>query len=50
VSTAGHCVNEGPGDFATNWAFVPAYNNGSAPFGTWNRTHPRHHRPLGQQR
>jgi hypothetical protein len=35
VSTAGHCVNEGPGDFATNWAFVPAYNNGSAPFGTW---------------
>jgi hypothetical protein len=35
VSTAGHCVNEGPGAFATNWAFVPAYNNGSAPFGTW---------------
>jgi hypothetical protein len=35
VSTAGHCVNEGPGDFATNWAFVPAYNNGSAPYGTW---------------
>ncbi len=23
VSTAGHCVNEGPGAFATNWAFVP---------------------------
>jgi hypothetical protein len=35
VSTAGHCVNEGPGAFATNWAFVPAYNNGSAPFGVW---------------
>jgi hypothetical protein len=35
VSTAGHCVNEGPGAFATNWVFVPAYNNGSAPFGTW---------------
>jgi hypothetical protein len=35
VSTAGHCVNEGPGAFATNWAFVPAYNNGSAPYGTW---------------
>lgn len=35
VSTAGHCVNEGPGDFATNWAFVPAYDNGDAPYGTW---------------
>lgn len=35
VSTAGHCVNEGPGAFATNWAFVPAYSNGSRPFGTW---------------
>ncbi len=35
VTTAGHCVNEGPGAFATNFAFVPAYNNGSAPYGTW---------------
>jgi hypothetical protein len=35
VSTAGHCVNEGPGAFATNWAFVPAYSNGSRPFGTF---------------
>ncbi len=35
VTTAGHCVNEGPGSFATNWAFVPAYNNGSRPYGTW---------------
>ena len=35
VTTAGHCVNEGPGAFATNWAFVPAYNNGSRPYGTW---------------
>ena len=23
VWTAGHCVNEGPGGFYTNWAFVP---------------------------
>ena len=23
VWTAGHCVNEGPGEFATNWEFVP---------------------------
>jgi hypothetical protein len=33
VWTAGHCVNEGPGAFATNWSFVPAYKDGSAPFG-----------------
>jgi hypothetical protein len=38
VSTAGHCVNEGPGDFATNWVFVPAYDNGSAPYGQWTAT------------
>lgn len=35
VSTAGHCLNEGPGDFATNFVFVPAYENGSAPYGKW---------------
>jgi hypothetical protein len=35
VSTAGHCVNEGPGAFATNWVFVPAYNNNVRPYGTW---------------
>lgn len=35
VSTAGHCLNEGPGAFATNWVFVPAYLNGNAPYGKW---------------
>ena len=35
VSTAGHCVNEGPGAYATNFVFVPAYLNGSAPYGKW---------------
>jgi hypothetical protein len=35
VWTAGHCVNEGPGAFYTNWAFVPAYKDGAAPYGTW---------------
>lgn len=35
VSTAGHCLNEGPGAFATNFAFVPAYDNGAAPYGKW---------------
>lgn len=33
VVTAGHCVNAGPGAFATNFIFIPAYRNGSAPFG-----------------
>jgi hypothetical protein len=35
VWTAGHCVNDGAGTFVTNWAFVPAYADGSAPYGTW---------------
>jgi hypothetical protein len=35
VATAGHCVNEGPGAFATNFIFVPAYDNGTEPFGKW---------------
>ena len=38
VSTAGHCVNEGPGAYATNFVFVPAYHNGYAPYGTWAAT------------
>lgn len=35
VTTAGHCLNEGPGAYATNFAFVPAYENGNRPYGTW---------------
>jgi hypothetical protein len=38
VSTAGHCVNEGPGAFATNFVFIPAYENGAAPYGKWTAT------------
>ena len=34
VLTAGHCVKL-DGAFHTDWAFVPAYNNGNAPYGTW---------------
>jgi V8-like Glu-specific endopeptidase len=34
VITAGHCVKL-DGAFHTNWAFVPAYNNGATPYGTW---------------
>ena len=33
VQTAGHCLNEGPGSFATNFTFVPGYDDGNAPFG-----------------
>jgi V8-like Glu-specific endopeptidase len=35
VWTAGHCVNDGANEFHTNWAFVPAYADGSRPYGTW---------------
>jgi V8-like Glu-specific endopeptidase len=35
VATAGHCLNEGPGAFATKFIFVPAYENGAAPYGQW---------------
>ncbi|WP_328993824.1 hypothetical protein OG394_05605 [Kribbella sp. NBC_01245] len=34
VITAGHCVKL-DGAFHTNWVFVPAYNNGATPYGTW---------------
>ena len=33
VQTAGHCVNAGPGAFATNFVFVPAYRDAQAPYG-----------------
>ena len=33
VWTAGHCVNEGPGAFYYNFLFVPAYRDGTAPYG-----------------
>ena len=40
IVTAGHCVahpstNASERYFYTNFLFVPAYNNGAAPFGTW---------------
>jgi V8-like Glu-specific endopeptidase len=40
VATAGHCVtspstNPAQRYFFTNFLFVPAFNNGTAPFGTW---------------
>jgi V8-like Glu-specific endopeptidase len=38
VLTAGHCLHEGPGSYATNFAFVPAYDDGARPFGTFVAT------------
>jgi hypothetical protein len=38
VWTAGHCVNEGPGAYATNFMFAPAYIDGTAPYGKWAAT------------
>lgn len=37
VATAGHCVNDA-GAWATNWVFVPGYDHGDAPYGTWAAT------------
>ncbi|WP_017329472.1 trypsin-like serine protease [Burkholderia pyrrocinia] len=37
IVTAAHCVaNFGQKQFYSNWVFVPAYSNGTAPYGTWN--------------
>ena len=38
VVTAGHCVHEGPGAYATNFVFVPGYDDGVAPYGTFSAT------------
>jgi hypothetical protein len=36
VVTAAHCVADfGHRQFYSNWVFVPAYDNGTAPFGSW---------------
>ncbi|WP_328296521.1 peptidase [Streptomyces sp. NBC_00435] len=37
VITAGHCVKY-QGRWHTDWVFVPAYDNGSAPYGQWRAT------------
>lgn len=36
VITAGHCVYEGPNKgWHSNWVFIPDYNHGSRPYGTF---------------
>ncbi|MFF6955020.1 trypsin-like serine peptidase [Streptomyces sp. NPDC008317] len=37
VLTAGHCiVNAGTGESYQNWVFIPGYNHGNRPFGTFS--------------
>jgi V8-like Glu-specific endopeptidase len=38
VWTAGHCLNEGPGDNASNFMFAPGWIDGTAPYGRWVST------------
>lgn len=35
IVTAAHCIAKYGVRFYSNWVFVPAYNNGSAPFGSY---------------
>ncbi len=35
VLTAAHCVRNGRGQWATNWTFVPGYNDGTDPYGQY---------------
>ncbi|MGP9539652.1 trypsin-like serine peptidase [Brachybacterium sp. AOP43-C2-M15] len=37
VSTAGHCTSES-GQWASNWVFAPAYDQGETPYGLWSAT------------
>jgi V8-like Glu-specific endopeptidase len=37
VATAGHCVHSGTASgFYSNWVFVPAFRDGTAPYLSWN--------------
>ena len=38
VLTAGHCLSDGAGHFATSFVFAPAYYEGDTPFGLWPAT------------
>jgi V8-like Glu-specific endopeptidase len=35
VVTAGHCVKDGAGAWASNWTFVPGYDAGNRPYGVF---------------
>jgi V8-like Glu-specific endopeptidase len=36
VLTAAHCVRNGRGQWATDWTFVPGYNDGADPYGQYS--------------
>ncbi|MEU2925899.1 hypothetical protein ABZ636_12775 [Streptomyces sp. NPDC007251] len=38
VATAGHCVVDTDGTAYTNWVFIPGYDHGNRPFGTFAAT------------
>ena len=48
VTTAGHCVSDG-GTFVTNFAFVPAYNNGARAVRHLGGRGSVHHDPVAQR-
>jgi hypothetical protein len=35
IATAGHCVNDGHGNYYTNWVFYPAETGSTQPYGAW---------------
>jgi V8-like Glu-specific endopeptidase len=35
IVTAAHCVSDGASGWATNWVFVPGYDNGNEPYGSY---------------
>ncbi|MEH2062590.1 MAG: trypsin-like peptidase domain-containing protein [Nostoc sp.] len=42
ILTAGHCVHSGSGGnngFYSNFVFIPAYRDGTAPYGQWSWSH-----------
>jgi hypothetical protein len=36
IVTAAHCVTDGYGGWATHWVFVPGYDNGAEPYGSYS--------------
>ncbi|MGH8867199.1 MAG: trypsin-like serine peptidase [Actinomycetes bacterium] len=35
VTTAGHCVKDGAGAWGRHWIFIPGYDDGARPYGTY---------------
>lgn len=39
VVTAGHCAKDGTGSWAHNWIYVPGYDRGTSPYGSFPARH-----------